>query len=118
MPPLVITKVAVGETRLEYALVMAIGRSARRAERLLRVEAIFGKETAPGALDLLELTELAWHDCYGEITPPEDIIDDILFCSEGDVVKLMQAARVAVQDWRDLKVWAQALRVKAGDSET
>ena len=71
-------------------MVMAIGRSARRAERLHRIEATFGKEAAPGALDLLELTELAWHDCYGEITPPEDIIDDILFCSEGDIAKLVE----------------------------
>ena len=97
---------------------MAIGRSARRAERVPRVEAIFGKEAAPGALDLLELTELAWHDCYGEITPPEDIIDDILSCSEGDIAKLVQAARLAVEDWRDLKVWAQTVRARAGESGT
>jgi catechol 2,3-dioxygenase-like lactoylglutathione lyase family enzyme len=97
---------------------VAIGRSARRAERLPRVEAIFGKDATYSALDVLELTELAWHDCYGEVTPPEDIIDEILFCSRGDVLLLMQAARLAVRDWRDLKVWAETLRAKAGDPKT
>ena len=89
---------------------MAIGRAARRAERLPRVVAIFGQEVAPAVLDLLELTELAWHDCYAEITPSEEIIDEILFCSRGDLGLLVQAARLAVEDWRDLKVWADKLR--------
>jgi catechol 2,3-dioxygenase-like lactoylglutathione lyase family enzyme len=108
---------AVDATSLDYSHVVAIGRSARRTERLPRVEAVFGKEAAPAALDLLELTELAWHDCYGEVTPPEDIIDEILFCSGGDLMKLAQAARLAVEDARDLKVWAQTLRDQAGDSK-
>ncbi|MGH7297039.1 MAG: hypothetical protein ACRELB_19025 [Polyangiaceae bacterium] len=82
------------------------------------MENVFGKEAAPAVLDLLELTELAWHDCYDEITPPEDIIDEILFCSEGDLVKVLQAARLAVEDWRDLKVWAQTLRAGRGGSKT
>jgi len=93
---------------------MAVSRKERRAERKPRVEAIFGEKAGYGVLDVLELTELAWHDCYAEITLPEHIVDEILFCSEGDLVKLMQAARVAVEDWRDLKVWAQTLREQAG----
>jgi hypothetical protein len=76
------------------------------AKRKGRVVAVFGEALAASVLDLLELTELAWHDCYGEITPPEDIIDDILLCSDGDVPKLIQAARLAVIDRRDLKMWA------------
>src|SRR6266705_2626882 len=85
---------------------MAVSRAERRAERRQRVIAIFGDASADPVLDLLELTELAWHDCYGEITPPEDIIDDILLCSRGEVVKLIQAARLAVIDRRDLKMRA------------
>jgi hypothetical protein len=80
------------------------------AERRSRVVATFGEALVVPVLDLLELTELAWHDCYGEITPPDEIIDDILLCSEGDMIKLIHAARLAVSDWRDLKAWAQEKR--------
>ncbi|MGB8360523.1 MAG: hypothetical protein WCE80_03920 [Acidimicrobiia bacterium] len=73
---------------------------------------MFGEERAPFALDLLELTELAWHDCYGEITPSEDVIDDMLLLSEGSIERLAQVARLAVADWRDLKVAAEELRHK------
>lgn len=72
--------------------------------------AVFGQERATIALDLLELTELAWHDCYGEISPPEDIIDDMLLLSHGSIERLIQVARLAVADWRDLKVAAEELR--------
>jgi|ERR671937_778012 hypothetical protein len=89
---------------------MAISRAERRVDRKDRVLAIFDEALADPVLDLLELTELAWHDCYGEITPSETIVDDILLCSEGDVTKLIQAARLAVADWRDLKLWAQEVR--------
>jgi hypothetical protein len=40
-------------------------------------------------LDLLELLELAWHDCYRDISPPEDIVDDVLLLSEGSMEKLL-----------------------------
>ena len=53
---------------------MAVGRAERRKLRWDRAAAAFGEDTTPIALDLLELTELAWHDCYGEVTPSEDII--------------------------------------------
>ncbi len=89
---------------------MAVSRAERRSERTPRVRAVFGPERAPFALDLLELTEIAWHDCYGEITPPEDVIDDMLLLSEGSIERLIQAARLAVADRRDLKVAAERLR--------
>ena len=91
-------------------LLMAVGRAERRAQRTPRVVAVFGEEAAPFALDLLELTELAWHDCYGEITPPEPVVDDMLLLSEGDVARLIQVARLAVADRRDLQLAAEELR--------
>jgi hypothetical protein len=74
------------------------------------VLALFGDDLAPFALDLLELTELAWHDSYGEITPSEDMIEDMLLLSEGRIEGLIQAARLGVTDWRDLKVAAEQYR--------
>ncbi len=74
---------------------------------------MFGEDRAPLALDLLELTELAWHDCYGEITPSEDVIDDMLLLSEGTIEGLIQAALLGVADWRDLKVAAEEFRTRA-----
>jgi hypothetical protein len=90
--------------------VMAIGRAERMAERRPRVIAVCGDALASPVLEVLELTELAWHDCYGEIAPPERIIDDILFCSGGDMVKLIHAALLAVKDRRDLQLWAEQLK--------
>lgn len=89
---------------------MAVGRAERRADRTPRAIAVFGKERAPIALDLLELTELAWHDCYGEITPSEDVIEDMLLLSEGSIERLVQVARLGVADWRDLKVAVEEFR--------
>jgi hypothetical protein len=60
---------------------------------------------------LLELLELAWHDCYREISPSENIIDDVLLLSDGSMDKLVSAARLAVTDWRDLKMAAAGFRV-------
>jgi hypothetical protein len=89
---------------------MAISRAERRRDRRPRVVARFGDELADAVLNVLELTELAWHDCYKEITPSEEIVDEILLCSQGDLVKLIGAARLAVIDWRDLRLWADSLR--------
>lgn len=89
---------------------MAVSRADRRRDRMPSVVAAFGDDRANVALDLLELTELAWHDCYGEVTPPEDIIADILVLSEGSVERLVQVALLAVTDWRDLRVAADAFR--------
>ena len=89
---------------------MAIGRAERRNERTPQFVAVFGPDLAPAALDLLELTELAWHDCYGESSPPQDVIDDMLTVSGGTVDGLVRAARLAVIDSRDLKLAAERLR--------
>jgi hypothetical protein len=94
---------------------MAVGRVERRAERKERVVAVFGEALAAPVLDLLELTELAWHDCYREITPSEETVDDILLCSQGELTKLIQAARFAVMDRRDLAMWAHRQRSRAND---
>lgn len=89
-----------------------MGRAARRAARTPDVEALFGKSQgqAHAALDLLELTELAWHDCYQEVSPPNEVVDDILVCSRGELAGLIQAARLAVEDYRDLRLTADAFR--------
>lgn len=89
---------------------MAVSRADRRRDRTERVVNVFGEQHAPVALDLLELTELAWHDSYGEITPPEDLVDDMILLSEGSIEQLVQVARLAVTDWRDLKVAAENYR--------
>ena len=89
---------------------MAISRAERRADRRARVAAALGDEAAEPALDLLELVELAWHDCYGAISPPEDLIDDLLLISQGSLAELVRAALVAVIDFRDTKVVARQLR--------
>ena len=65
---------------------------------------------APAALDLLELVEFAWHDCYGEITPGEDVVEDILTCSQGDLAQMIRCARLAVTDARDLRITADRMR--------
>jgi hypothetical protein len=89
---------------------MAVSREERRNERRPRVVALFPSGEVTAALDLLELAELAWHDCYGEITPPDEVIGDILVVSEGDLAKLVAAARLAVRDWRDLRLSADSVR--------
>lgn len=89
---------------------MVIGRAARRAEREALVESVLGKALAPAGLDLLELTEYAWHDCYHEVTPPDDVILDILICSRGDLAAMIQAAKLAVRDSRDLYLAARHMQ--------
>jgi hypothetical protein len=89
---------------------MAVGRAERRNEREPQIVAVFGKEQAPFALDLIDITELAWHDCYGEVTPSRSVIEDMLTVSDGTIEGLIQAALLAVTDWRDLKVAAEGRR--------
>lgn len=89
---------------------MAVGRAERRGEREPQIVAVFGKEQAPFALDLLDITELAWHDCYGEVTPPTSVVEDMLTVSDGTIEGLIQAALLAITDWRDLKVAAEERR--------
>lgn len=91
------------------SLDMAIRRAERRARREPRAREIFGSD-AEAALDLLELTEFAWHDCFGEVTRPADLIEDIFVVAQGTLVGLIRAARLAVEDARDLHLRADDLR--------
>lgn len=88
---------------------MPISRAERRSLRDADVRGVFGHE-ADAALDLLELVEYAWHDCSGEVTPPEAVIGDMLTCSQGDIATLIGAALLGVKDSRDLQVWADDIR--------
>ena len=86
-------------------------RADRRRQRRPKVEELLGDD-ADAALDILELTELAWHDCYGEVTPPDAVVDDIFVCSQGRLADLARAARLAVEDYRDLRIQADHLRAR------
>src|SRR5690348_4924847 len=88
---------------------MVIGRSNRRASRRQRAQDAFGKN-AEAVLDVLELVEFAWHDCYRDIAPPDEVIDDIFVVADGNVAKFARAARLAVEDFRDLRMSADAVR--------
>lgn len=90
---------------------MVIGRSNRRGVRGPRALDAFGSG-ADAALDVLELVEFAWHDCYGEITPPDEVIEDIFVVANGNIVALARAARLAVEDFRDLRISANAVRAE------
>ena len=89
---------------------MAVSRAERRNERRQRVVAVMGDDAADAALDLLELVEFAWHDCYGEIAPPDAVVEDILVLSRGTLAGLIGAAHLALIDWRDARVAADKLR--------
>ncbi len=88
---------------------MAVGREQRRNERRTKVAVLFADRT-DRALDLLELLEMAWHDVYGEVSPPEQVIDDVLFLSEGSLRLLIRWARLAIADSRDVQVAAESAR--------
>ena len=89
---------------------VAVSRADRRRVRRPAVMEAVGEGAAERALDLLELLELAWHDCYGEITPPDGVIDDVLVLSGGTLSGLIAASHLAVTDWRDARVAADELR--------
>jgi hypothetical protein len=96
---------------------MGISRAERRDERRPRVlAAFFGEVIADPVLDLLELAELSWHDCYDEVTLPEQVIDDLLFCSGGDIAMLIRLIRLAVTDRRDFKLMAEQARTRPKSS--
>jgi hypothetical protein len=88
---------------------MVTRRADRRSARAERAAELFGAQ-ADAALDALELLELAWHDCYGEPSPPEQVIDDIWVISDGDLARLIAAAHLAVTDFRDLRLSADSRR--------
>ena len=94
---------------------MVVGRAARRAGRKAAVTESFGPMRAEAALDLLELTYFAWHDCYAEIAPPDAVVEDILVVAGGDLTMLIRAARAAVEDFRDVRLSADAVRAEAAE---
>lgn len=59
---------------------------------------------------VLDLLDLAWHDCFGEATPPEHVVDDLFVAAAGDLRLLIDCAHLAVSDWRDLRLRADAVR--------
>ncbi len=89
---------------------MAVGREQRRIQRRERVSHHFAETDVDPALDLLEMLEIAWHDCYGDVTPSEDIVDDVLILSAGELAGLIRSAHLAITDWRDLNMEAAAIR--------
>lgn len=89
---------------------MALGREERLAALAPRLESEFGADVAHRATEVLTLTELAWHDCYGELSPPADVVDDMLVVAGGDLGRLVQAALLAVTDTRDLRLVADHKR--------
>jgi hypothetical protein len=93
----------------ETGLEVAVGMAERRSGRRTKVAVLFADRT-DRALDLIELMEMAWHDAYGEVTPPEGVVDDVLLLSEGNLRSLIRWARLAVTDWRDVRVEADKIR--------
>ncbi|MDH4104185.1 MAG: hypothetical protein OEV29_12500 [Thermoleophilia bacterium] len=91
---------------------MTIGRAARFEARKPRVIATFGDDddTLRVVYRVFELMEMAWHDCYAEVTPSEEVVENVLLCSGGTLDGLISAAHLAVIDWRDLSVWASDIR--------
>ena len=74
--------------------------------------AVFGSDatTMRTVTHLLELMEMAWHDCYGEASPSDHVFDNVLTCSGGTIEGLVTAAHLAVIDSRDLELWASRIR--------
>ena len=91
---------------------MAVGRAERMAELVPRIHAEFGVALARQVVAVLTLAEFAWHDCYGEPSPPAGVVDDIFVVANGDLGRLAEAARQAVLDYRDLRLEADAMRAK------
>ncbi len=69
---------------------------------------------AEAALDLLALTDMAWHDCYGphELEMPAHVLDDVLLLAQGNLAVLIRAAQEAVIDFRDVRMAADYERAK------
>ena len=88
---------------------MVTSSADRRRARSQRATEVFGKH-ADAALDALALLDFAWHDCYGEPSPSDTIMEDIWEVSGGNLAQFIVAAHLAVIDFRDLRVWADRQR--------
>jgi hypothetical protein len=95
---------------------MAIGSAQRREERRQSIEATFPSNHVEAALDLLHLTDMAWHDCYGpeDLALPDHVVEDVLLLADGGLVALVSIAHQAVIDFRDVQVAADNRRSQAG----
>ena len=91
---------------------MAISREQRRDDRRERVLAAIDEWQADAALDMLEPVEFAWHDCDGDMSPSELVVDDVLTVSAGRVDRLVAAGLLAVKDWRGLRLAVDDLRAR------
>jgi hypothetical protein len=91
---------------------MAIGSEQRRSQRTARIAAAFPEQHVEAALDLLHLADMAWHDCYGprELEVPDEVLADVLLLADGDLATLIRLARLAVIDFRDVRVAADSKR--------
>jgi hypothetical protein len=91
---------------------VAVGSEERFEAIRSRVVAVFGADdaTVERAARVIRLLELAWHDVHGELSPPDEVVDDVLTCSKGTIEGLVDAVSGAVTDWRDLRVVADAER--------
>lgn len=89
---------------------MAVGRRERFAAIRPHVVRLFGDDarTTTRVEQVLTLMEMAWHDCYGEVAPPDDVLANVLDCSGGTLAGLIDAAHLAVVDSRDLAVRASS----------
>ncbi len=94
---------------------MAIGSMQRRDERKSRIAQEFRARDVETVLDLLHLTDMAWHDCYGphQLEIPPDVLDDVLLLARGDLARPVRLSLAAVQDFRDLRVAADEQRAAA-----
>lgn len=88
---------------------MVTSSADRRRHRAYRATEVFGRQ-AEAALDALALLDLAWHDCYGEPSPPDQVMDDIWEVANGDLARFISAAHLAVVDFRDLRLSADEQR--------
>ena len=94
--------------------VIGISRRERREAAHGRASIEYGAD-ADAALDLLELLELAWHDSHGDVTPPARVVEDVWTVADGNLGRLASAARLAVTDWRDLRLAADDVRSRSAE---
>lgn len=90
---------------------MVMSSADRRRLRRERARALLG-EQSEAALDALALLDFAWHDCYGDTFPPDEVIEDIWVVADGDIGRLISAAHLAVLDFRDLRRNADEMRLR------
>jgi hypothetical protein len=84
---------------------MVTSSADRREGRRRRAVADFGGQ-ANAVLDAFALLDLAWHDCFGEPSPPDQVVEDVWTVANGNLAALVSAAHLAVVDSRDLRLTA------------